>query len=129
MDKIKFLKLKCQLRTLNILFFSSELICQAARKTAKRSESNWNEANIESALNICSEGKSICATAKPCGMSEATFEIDSKSKKRERHCWDLEEKSPFENKKENNWQIILKLCKQCNVGFSHSLKKIKEIVR
>ena len=67
------MKLKCQLRTLNILFFSSELICQAARKTAKGSKNNWNEANIESALNICSEGKSIRATAKPCGMSEATF--------------------------------------------------------
>ena len=64
----------------------------------------------------------------PVECQKQHFEIDSKSKKRERHCWDLEEKSRFENKKENNWQIILKLCKQRNVGFSPSLQKIKEIV-
>ena len=69
------------------------------KKPAKRSKSNWNEANIESALNICSEGKSIRATANPVECQKQHFEIDLKCKKRERYWWDLEVKLQFDNKR------------------------------
>ena len=52
----------------NSLFFSSESICQVSKKqqtTAKRGKWNWNEANIESAYNMCREGKSTRQAWKP----------------------------------------------------------------
>ena len=44
------------------------------KKAAKQSKSNWNETHIESALNMCREGKSIHASTKAHGMSEATLQ-------------------------------------------------------
>ena len=66
------------------LFFSSKAICQAAKTAAKRSKSNWNEGNIEIALNMCREEKSICASGKACGMSEARLQNGFKMQEEEK---------------------------------------------
>ena len=72
------------------------------QKTAKRSEINWNQANIESTLKMCREGKSIRASEKACGMSEATLQNRFKMQEEGIHLWGLEKESRLKNKKENN---------------------------
>ena len=52
------------------------------QKTAKRSEINWNQANIESTLKMCREGKSIRASEKPVECQRQHCKIGLKCKKK-----------------------------------------------
>ena len=97
------------------------------KKTAKRSKSNWNEANIESALNMCKEGKSIHAIAKAYGMSEATLQNMFKMQEEGKTLVGSGRKIVIGEQKEKQLADCIKT--MCHVGFSPSLLKIKEIVQ
>ena len=97
------------------------------KKPAKGSNSNWNEANIESALNMCREGKSIRASAKAYGMSEVTLQNRFKMQEEGKTLVVSGRKIAIGEQKEKQLAGCIKT--MCNVGFSHSLHKIKEIER
>ena len=56
------------------LIFLFRINMPGCKNPAKWNKSNWNETNTESALNMCREGKSICASAKAYRMSKATLQ-------------------------------------------------------
>ena len=108
------------------LFFFFRIM-PGCRKPAKRSKNNWNETNIESALNMCRKGKSICASMKAYGMSEATLQNRFKLQEEGETLVASGRKIAIGEQKEKQLADCIKTT--YNVGFSPLLLEIKEIVR
>ena len=119
LDKITFLRLKWQL-----FFFRINM--PGCKKQAKRSKSNWNEANMESALNMCRGGKSIPASTKVYGLSEATLQNRFKMQEEGKTSVGSGRKIVIGEQNEKQLADCIKTI--CNVGFNPSLHEIKEIV-
>ena len=108
------------------LLFSSESVCQAAKNQQNNAKKKWNETNIESALNMCREGKSICGSAKASGISEGTLPNRFiKMQEEGRTLVRCGRKMAIVEQKEKQSDCIKTVC---NVGFSPSLHKIKGLV-
>ena len=95
-------------------------------KTAKQSKSNWNEANTECALHMCREGKSICESAKVCGMSHVLFQNRFKMQEEGFTLVGTGKEIAIGEQKEKQLADCIKT--MCNLCFSHSLHKTKEIL-
>ena len=82
---------------------------------------------MESALNMCREGKSIPASTKAYGLSEATLQNRFKMQEEGKTLVGSGRKIVIGEQKEKQLADCIKT--MCNVGFNPSLHKIKEIVR
>ena len=76
---------------------------------------------------MCREGRSIRASTKACGMSEAILWNKSKMQEEGKALVGYGKKIAIGEQKEKQLADCIKTL--CNVGFSPSLHEIKEIVR